>query len=1041
MNIPRSRNNCTVSVMTEQSILRTTVSFAMMALATTSWAGSGTWTSNGPDGGTVYEVRFDPNTPTTMYATTRGGFFRSDDGGITWNASNDGLVDVTNSPLVIDAESPGHLYVFDYGNRLYRSTDYGQSWIPTGYVLPPGQYPWFAVDEPGSTGRFFITASNGALTPPASPLLLKTSDSGSSFLPPGSGLPNTGFYGIAIDPGSPNRLLAGVEYNETGVAPTLYRSIDGGATWSPVGPNASYSYDISLGAGAFPNRTVYASVDGILHKSVDSGATWTATSQEAMQVLAHPSQSATAFFSDESLSIGPQVTNDSGATATSITSGLTSNPTYIDGSGKPAIVQPFMFNFSPGFPAPGTSLWLSTQGDGLFRSVDAGATWSSSHIGLRASNIRALAVHPNALTIGAGGAGKYLFAGFGDTFYSSPALFRSVDTGNSWSTLNSGLRASQIRALAFDPTTAGVGSASPPPPINSATIYASGRSSLAGFPTNRYRNAGLYKSSNGGLSWSVIDGGLPRRTAGATTYSDVGTIRSVALDPRSCTTPPPAGACISGPLNTLYAATDGFSVSTTDTTSIPGTRQTIFRYTHRLIKSSDAGTTWSDIGLTSNGFPTREWIRSCPDIDGNGCDAPVVLTTTSRQEVIPSVVLASHSSSSVLFVGTYAGNRTVMVGDPVTGVFKSTNGGTTWTAANTGLPRQLGKTNVVHDILSMAMHPTNDQVLWATTVDFATPNSGTIYKTVNGGATWTESGEGLRGNADIRAIAIDASDISGNTLYASGAGTPANPGAVYKSDDGGATWRSISVGLPADSALALAVDPFNFNVIHAGTNTGVWSLTQVPDADGDGIPDGTENFAPNGGDGNGDSEPDAAQRDVGSTVIVIRRPGGTGGFFTSDIQTALSTPSEAGGCQQAVDVQAKPASQFGRDYVDGSPFHFKYPRDLARFEVLNCSRAIVDIKFHNAAFDTEYGWSFRFFGPLSPGDDDSLRWSDLSARALRLPGSPATWRLTLDANQFGSYRPANDSILFVGGPACYDDRLFRDSLETNADSGLASCDH
>jgi hypothetical protein len=51
------------------------------------------------------------------------------------------------------------------------------------------------------------------------------------------------------------------------------------------------------------------------------------------------------------------------------------------------------------------------------------------------------------------------------------------------------------------------------------------------------------------------------------------------------------------------------------------------------------------------------------------------------------------------------------------------------------------------------------------------------------------------------------------------------------------------------------------------------------------------------------------------------------------------------------------------------------------------------------------------------------------------------WRATLDANQFGSYRPVGDRILFVGGPACYDDRIFRNSLETPPDSGPPTCDH
>ena len=173
---------------------------------------------------------------------------------------------------------------------------------------------------------------------------------------------------------------------------------------------------------------------------------------------------------------------------------------------------------------------------------------------------------------------------------------------------------------------------------------------------------------------------------------------------------------------------------------------------------------------------------------------------------------------------------------------------------------------------------------------------------------------------------------------------------------------------------------------------------------------------------------------------MVRGPAGTGGFFTSDVITELSTPTTAQGCKQAVDVQAVYAVQHGRDYLPGGRY-YKYPRDLVRFEVLDCSRAVVDVAFHNAAFNTEYGWSFRFRGPATPGADGSIGWHDISARAARVAGSPTKWRLTLDANQFGSYRPVGDNVMFVGGPACYDDRIFRNNMETDPDTGPPSCDH
>lgn len=1020
--------------------------FGLITIGATSSAiaGSGVWSSSGPDGGIIYEVRHDPNVVGAMYATSRGGFFKSDDGGLTWVASNNGLVDITNNPLIIDADAPGHLYVFDFGNRLYRSTDYGTTWLPTGYVIPTGFYPWFAADEPGSVGTFYFTMSPTTVATPSSPALLKTTDQGVSFATPGSGLPNAGFYAIAVDPANGQHVLAGTDGGDA-YPFALYRSVDGGATWSGVGPANSYwSSAISFGAGADPMRTIYAAIDETLYRSDNSGASWTATNVNAEHVLAHPTDPLNVLFTGAFSNLGLHRSTDGGASSLPLTAGLSANATYVDGSGVPVPIDPFWLAAEPGYPAPGTALWLSTEGDGLFRSIDGGTSWSNSQIGLRATNIRAISIHPNALAINPGtGASRNVYAGFGDTFFSSPALFRSIDGGGSWNPLNSGLRASLLRALVIDPTTAGVGSGGPPPSLNSATMYAAGRSSLSG-SAERYRESGLYKSTNAGLNWTVLDGGLPRLGVAPNDFADLGTVRGIAIDPRSCTTPPVSGPCTSGPLQTLFAVADGTRSTIIDTTSVPGTRRTITTQTHQLVRSGDAGANWAARDGAASGFVVSRTVRTCPasPTPPNNCTGPS--TVESNLLVRPNAVVHSPSTSGVAYVGTYlavAPTGTIPPPDPVTGVYKTVDGGATWSAMNNGLPLRASSSTTQHDVLALAIHPSNDQILWATTVDFNTPNSGTIYKTVDGGTTWVESGQGLRGNADVRALAVDATDPSGNTLYAAGAGTPSNPGAVYKSDDGGATWRSISVGLPADSALSIAVDPFNASVIHAGTNTGIWSLTQVPDADGDGIPDGTENNAPGGGDGNGDSQPDAAQRDVGSTVVIFRRPEGSGGFTTSDVQVNLSTPASPGGCQQAVDVQAPLAAIFGRDYTEDGLRFYKYPRDLMRFEVVDCARAVVDLTFHGADFRNEYGWSFRFYGPLTPGDDDSIRWSPFAARAQLQAGSNNKWRLTLDANQFGSYRPTNNAVLFVGGPACLDDRLFRDSMETLPDSGPPTCDH
>ena len=49
-------------------------------------AGLNEWTTNGPEGGPVLSIAIDPATPSTIYAGTYGGVFKSTDSGATWSS-------------------------------------------------------------------------------------------------------------------------------------------------------------------------------------------------------------------------------------------------------------------------------------------------------------------------------------------------------------------------------------------------------------------------------------------------------------------------------------------------------------------------------------------------------------------------------------------------------------------------------------------------------------------------------------------------------------------------------------------------------------------------------------------------------------------------------------------------------------------------------------------------------------------------------------------------------------------------------------------
>jgi hypothetical protein len=136
--------------------------------------------------------------------------------------------------------------------------------------------------------------------------------------------------------------------------------------------------------------------------------------------------------------------------------------------------------------------------------------------------------------------------------------------------------------------------------------------------------------------------------------------------------------------------------------------------------------------------------------------------------------------NSIIVVGThlFAGTRG--------GVFLSTNGGTTWTAMNNGLTNRI--------VYALALTGANL---------FAGTYGGGVFLSTNSGTTWTAVNNGLT-NAKVYALAL-----SGTKLFA---GT--GDGGVFLSTDGGTAWTPVNNGLTNRSVYALALNGTN---LFAGT--------------------------------------------------------------------------------------------------------------------------------------------------------------------------------------------------------------------------------
>ena len=181
---------------------------------------------------------------------------------------------------------------------------------------------------------------------------------------------------------------------------------------------------------------------------------------------------------------------------------------------------------------------------------------------------------------------------------------------------------------------------------------------------------------------------------------------------------------------------------------------------------------------------------------------------------IACVELASSNPSTV-WVGTGENNnqRSVAYGD---GVYKSVDGGKSFT--NMGLKKSEHIGNIV-------IHPKDENIVWVAAYGPVWSSGGErgVYKSLDGGKTW-ERTLYISEETGISEIAIDP--LNPEILYASAhqrrrhewtyiGGGPES--SIYKSTDGGKTWREISDGLPKGmmGRIGIAVSPADANYVYA----------------------------------------------------------------------------------------------------------------------------------------------------------------------------------------------------------------------------------
>ena len=155
---------------------------------------------------------------------------------------------------------------------------------------------------------------------------------------------------------------------------------------------------------------------------------------------------------------------------------------------------------------------------------------------------------------------------------------------------------------------------------------------------------------------------------------------------------------------------------------------------------------------------------------------------------------------------------TVYIGSASGGVWKSVNGGTTF--------KPVFDKEAVQSIGAVTIDPKNPKVIWVGTGEAWTRNSVSIgdgvYKSIDGGENWTNMG--LRESERISKVLVNPNQT--NTVYVCAPGklwSDSDERGLYKTTDGGTSWTKILKGANASTGCSMiSMDRQNPETIYAG---------------------------------------------------------------------------------------------------------------------------------------------------------------------------------------------------------------------------------
>lgn len=597
----------------------------------------------------------------------------------------------------------------------------------------------------------------------------KTTDGGQSWTPITDQLSSLSSGALAIDQSNPDTVIYGTgeqHYSSDSLyGDGLFRTVDGGASWSKIGLKAdvgNYIARVGLSAG-----TLHVCSDRGYVRSIDDGASWTPFKPAA----------AAAWCNDLVRSAAAPLTLFAGFYGTGIYKSIDDGATWSAlGGGLPTTgFQRLNLAIADSNADIVYASLISASGSlaGMYKTVNGGITWSllsntPNYVCTQGWYDNGLAVSPTNPNL--------VFAG-GVFSYCSGGIARTTNGGTSWSYVTVGSNGSQVHPdqhyFVFGPDGA-LWVASDGGVWKTTTSGASWMNLNQGLSITQFYTVGTHLTDPNFLVAGTQDNGS-LQFQGAQAWPQVigGDGGPVAVEwsnpSRYFTTyvrmspvyrwlrPLTSQGTVTGPWSG-----DRASWANGPLIVDPNLPTTLLAGTHRVWQTTNSATTWGTIS---------------PDLTGGGHLRALAIAPTD---------------SSVIYSGSSDGR-----------VYVTINRGASWQLRNTGLPAG----RIISDIVVSPADP----LIAYLSVD--TASGGRLFETSDGGVTWVDKTGTFP--AGIRAMSL-AVDFSTATFYL---GTDYG---MYSTSDGGARWVPESTNLPSVAVYDAQIDALNGYLVAATHGRGMW---------------------------------------------------------------------------------------------------------------------------------------------------------------------------------------------------------------------------